>query len=187
MTVLGCLAICASGCAEPPPRPAPAAPAGPGPAVVSDPADLRVYLGDYPLVYEDPELFLLDVFFENRGSETLVILPSLLRRHYSPMDDTGMVTYVPRSEPTGFSWDGAFTLRPQETKVLTLSGMEDIDGVWELERGFYRLSVRYVVPEGLILNGAHGGAGSGPDDGVLWIGEQESQELTVRYEPEGAQ
>lgn len=183
ITVLAWVAFCAFGCAQTGDRLVPAALEGPVQQVVSNRADLHVYLNEYPLIYEDPDLFLLDVFFENRGPDTLIILPSLLRRHYSPMDETGWVTYVPRSEPAPSWWQGAFTLRPQETKVITLAGMEDGDGVWELDRGFYRLSVRYVVTEELTLNGEHRGERIGPGEGVLWIGEEESQELTVRYEP----
>lgn len=183
MAVLGWVALCAFGCAETTVPPPPAALEEPAPVAVSDHADLRIYLNEYPLVYEDPELFLLDVFFENRGPETLIILPSLIRRHYSPMDESGVVTYVPRSEPASSSWDGAFTLHPRETKVVTLAGMEDSDGVWELDKGFYRLSVRYVVSEELILDGEPRGGAMGPEEGALWVGEQESEELTVRYEP----
>ncbi len=181
--VLAWVTLCAFGCAEVHDLRSPAALQEPVPLVVADHTDLRVYLNDYPLIYEDPELFLLDVFFENRGPDTLIILPSLIRRHYSPMEETGAVTYVPRSGPALSSWDGAFALAPQETKVITLAGMEDGDGVWELDQGFYRMSVRYVVTEDLTLNGARREGGGEPKVGILWIGEQESQELTVRFEP----
>lgn len=183
MMVLGWVALCAFGCAETPHLRAPAALEEPVPPIASDHADLRVYLNEYPVIYEDPELFSLDVFFENRGPDTLIILPSLIRRHYHPMDESGVVTYVPRSDPAPSSWEGAFTLQARETKVVTLAGMEDGEGVWELDTGFYRLSVRYVVPEGLTLDGEHRGGEIETKEGVLWVGEEESQELTVRYEP----
>lgn len=187
ITVLAWMALCAWGCAETQDLRTPAAPVEPAPPVVTERADLRVYLNEYPLIYDDPELFLLDVFFENRGSETVIILPSLIRRHYSPMDEAGVVTYVPRSEPAASSWEGAFALHPRETKVVTLAGMEDGEGVWELDKGFYRLSVRYVASEELALNGGRRGDGTGPGEGTLWVGEEETQELTVRYEPAGGE
>lgn len=186
MTLWAWFALCTFGCAEiETPRPS-GAPEDRAPLVISDQADLHVYLNDYPLIYEDPELFLLDVYFENRGPDTLIILPSRIRRHFSPMEETGLVTYVPRDDPAPSSWEGAFALQPQETKVITLAGMEDGDGVWELDKGFYRMSVRYVVTEDLTLDGGGREGGVWTDEGILWVGERESQELTVRYEPSGA-
>ncbi len=186
MTLLAWMALCAFGCAEVSPHAAPGALEDSAPLAVSDHADLHVYLNDYPLIYEDPELFLLDVFFENRGPDTLIILPSRIRRHYSPMEESGAVTYVPRDDDAPSSWEGAFALQPQETKVITLAGMADGDGVWELDKGFYRMSVRYVVTEDATLNGERREGGVGVEEGVLWVGERESQELTVRYEPSRA-
>ncbi len=183
MAVLGWVALCAFGCAETPNVGPPVVREEAVPQVVSNHGDLRVYVNEYPLIYEDPESFLLEVFFENRGPSPLIILPSLIRRQYSPMDESGVVTYVPRSDPAPSSWQGAFALQPQETRVVTLAGMEDGDGVWELDKGFYRLSVRYVVTDDVALNGEHRGGEIETKEGVLWVGEQESQELTVRYEP----
>jgi hypothetical protein len=144
---------------------------------------LLVYLSEYPVVYEKPDSFLLEVYFENVGGQALTILPSLIHRLYSPMDEAGAVTYVPIPAAEGSPWSGAFTLQPQQTKVVTFLGMKDGDGFWELQSGFYRLSVRYMVTKDLMRSGYDVDDGFGPPPATLWVGEVQSEEMTVRYEP----
>ena len=61
--------------------------------------------------------------------------------------------------------------------------MPERDGLWKLDRGAYSLSLRYVVPEALEAN-EHASAEESPfPDTLLWVGELQSQEVTVRYEP----
>ena len=149
---------------------------------IYDQAMLKLYVDEPELAYERPETFRLEAFFENRGRSRVLILPSLIHRQYRPVNGE-TVTYVPYPGPRLSPWDGAFALDPNETRVVILSGMRERDGLWKLDRGAYSLSLRYVVPEALEANEDASAEESPFPDTLLWVGELQSQEVTVRYEP----
>ena len=148
-------------------------------APVSAGAILNLYIDEYFVTYDDPGSFLLGVLFENVGEEPVVILPSQIRRQYRPLD-TATITYVPYPGPRSPPWEGAFTLQPKETHRLMVGGMRDGDGMWDLEPGAYRLSLRYLVTDETasyvspVLD----------KKPSVWVGEVQSSEITVRFEPE---
>lgn len=183
--LVGGLAVVPAGCVEPGPVDRPRDAVG---SPLNGGADgaLRMYVDEYPVVYDDPERFALDVFFENRGEHSLLIIPSHLRRQYSPMDESGEVTYVPSPDPERSTWRGAFTLAPHETRVVTLAGMRDGDGLWKLAQGFYRLSVRYVVTEEFAADEPGPPLGTAARDAAIWRGDLESRAMTVRFAPAAA-
>ncbi len=143
---------------------------------------LHVHLDDYPLFYEDPESFVLQVSFENRGETPIVVLPAYIHRQYHPLDE-GRVTYRPFPGPPVSPWEQAVAIQPHQIHTITLTGMQDGDGHWTLERGTYRLSLRYLVMPDLADGaGVEKERGSYPH-GEVWVGELETREVTVRYEP----
>lgn len=142
---------------------------------------LQLYVNDFRLVYDDPDEFVLDVYFENLGEHSVVVLPSKIHRQYRPLDRT-TATYVPYPGPRISPWKEAFTLMPRETRVVHLAGMRDGDGVWALDYGNYQLSLTYFVTEDLAANGAAFQQERGSPNAPVWVGELHSRPIAVRYE-----
>jgi hypothetical protein len=125
---------------------------------------------------------VMDVFFENLGGAPIVVLPSLIHRQYQPLGEAS-ATYVPLPGPQISPWEGAFTLKPRETRGVRITGMRDADGVWALEGGNYRMALLYTVGEELAATSPFTNGGLGVQEAAVWVGELESREITVRYEP----
>ena len=157
-------------------------PAGHMPGSNAAGALLHVHLDDYPLVYEEPETFVLQVSFENRGDTPIVVLPSSIHRQYQPLAD-GRVTYRPFPGPRVSPWEHAVAIQPRQIHSVTLTGMQDGDGLWTLEPGTYRLSVRYLVTPDLANGAGVEKEQASSLDGDVWVGELETREVTLRYEP----
>ena len=157
-------------------------PAGHMPGSNAAGALLHVHLDDYPLVYEEPETFVLQVSFENRGDTPILVLPSSIHRQYQPLAD-GRVTYRPFPGPRVSPWEHAVAIQPRQFHIVTLTGMQDGDGLWTLEPGTYRLSVRYLVTPDLANGAGVEKEQASAPDGDIWVGELQTREVTLRYEP----
>jgi len=175
------------GCESPAGMPQPVDVPQPASVVNANPAEqgpklkLHLYVTDFRVVYDDPDSFVLDVYFENVGEQTLVVLPSHIHRQYRPLDRT-TATYVPYPSPRFSPLKGAFALMPRETRMVQLTGMRDGDGAWALDYGNSQLSLRYLVTEDFAANGDLAEQQVVSGDGQVWVGELQSQPVAVRYE-----
>ena len=94
--------------------------------------------------YAESRKFELSVILQNNGDAPVIVLPQSLRRQYRSLD-AGIASYSPYPGPPIRPWKDAFLLRPGEGRTLTVRGMRDGDGVWNLEPGRYELSIRLSV------------------------------------------
>jgi hypothetical protein len=129
--------------------------------------------------YGDPAAFEFSVIVQNRGDFPLVVLPQAIRRDYSALD-SGSVEYLPYPGPRIPPWGGAFSLQPGQTRTLTLIGMRDGDGSWNIEAGRYELRVILSVSGDMARSAkehvAHFGA-------AIWQGDLQSSAIVITYTP----
>lgn len=142
-------------------------------------ADLAIEIQSPTATFADPATFELSVTIQNRGEASIVVLPQRLRRAYSALG-SGSATYSPHPGPPMAPWNGAFALRPGQSRTLTYVGMDDGDGHWRIEPGRYALRVRLGVSSEFAgaaeAHVAHFGA-------VIWQGDIQSSAIVVTYEP----
>jgi hypothetical protein len=142
-------------------------------------ANLAIEVQSSTPAFADPAAFELSVIIQNRGGASIVVLPQALRRVYwAP--GSGSATYSPYPGPPVPPWNGAFSLRPGQSRTLTFVGMRDGDGVWKIEPGRYELRVRLSVSSEFAKSAesrvAHFGA-------IIWQGDIQSSAILITYEP----
>lgn len=148
---------------------------GSAPAV----AELSVQLESATREYARPADFELAVILNNHGAAPLIVLPQSLHREYVPLGK-GAADYSPYPGPPIKPWNGAFLLRPGQSRTLVLRGMEDGDGVWRLESGRYELNVRLSVTREQSQASAAALEALGA---AIWEGEMQSPKILVTYSP----
>ena len=149
-----------------------------GPALLSGPeAGLFVRAYSSTPTYSDPADFHLAVTLDNGGDSAVVILPGAIRRSYTPRSG-GAARYMPFPGPRLAPWKGAFLLLPGQAHTLEFTGMRDGDGIWDLERGRYELTVRFHVTPNLARSAeAHTEDLGAP----AWVGDITSDPIAVSF------
>jgi hypothetical protein len=142
-------------------------------------ATLAIHIESATPKYEEPASFELSVTLRNEGDAAVIVLPQSLRRTYTSLGG-GAAHYSPYPGPPIRPWKDAFLLRPGESRTVTVRGMRDGDGVWNLEPGRYELSIRMsVTPDAVEASRSHVkhlGAS-------IWHGDIQSSSIRVTYSP----
>jgi hypothetical protein len=119
------------------------------------------------------------MILENNGGAPVIVLPQSLRRQYLSIG-AGAARYSPYPGPPISPWKDAFLLRPGQSRTLTVRGMRDGDGVWNLEPGRYELSIRLSVTSDTV----EASSSQVKDLGAaIWEGDIQSSSIRVTYLP----
>ena len=129
--------------------------------------------------YEAPAGFELSVILRNNGDSPIIVLPQRLRRTYVSLGG-GAARYSPYPGPPMKPWKDAFVLLPGQSRTITVRGMRDGDGVWNLEPGRYELRVRLSVPPEAVEASRSQVEHLG---GAIWQGDIQSSSIRVTYSP----
>lgn len=148
----------------------------------SEHSTLRLMARTGTSTYHNPASFTIEVVFENHGSFPVRIFPAALYRHYRPVHQE-TVAFVPRYSGSRSFWSQSFAVPAFDARSITLQGMKDRGGYWGLLPGEYRLSLRYVVTAEQVATVIQEGPGLDTIRPPIWIGEIESREVAIRYDP----
>jgi hypothetical protein len=129
--------------------------------------------------YGEPAEFDLSVIVRSGCSAPVIVLPQSIRRNYVSVG-SGAAQYSPFPGPPINPWQDAFLLRPSQSQTLMVRGMRDGDGVWNLERGRYEMSIRLTVtPEAAKASALQVKNPGAP----IWEGDIRSSNIRVIYSP----
>jgi hypothetical protein len=142
-------------------------------------AALVIQVESSTCAYEEPERFELSVILRNNGDDMVILLPQSLRRAYVSLGG-GAAHYSPYPGPPIKPWKDAFLLRPGQSRTITVRGMRDGDGVWNLEPGRYELSIRLSVTPDTVAASRSQVKDLGA---AIWQGDIQSSSIRVTYSP----
>jgi len=123
--------------------------------------------------------FKVRVIFNNINKEPLLVLPEFIAMHYEALGK-GKASYTPYPGPPTNPYRDVRQVAPGKIEVIAVAGLRDTRGMWRLEPGSYRLTVRYAVPGNLIESAAPRPANLPP--GRIWAGTLDSVPVVANVE-----
>ncbi len=145
---------------------------------------LSLHAVSHPLVLHDLSEFSLDLFVENLSQRPVTIFPSFIQMEFRPLE-RGTVSFRPMEQEPVSIWEDAFVLMPEEVRTINDISLKGRQGTWSLERGSYGLSIRYYVENDQLPLDRSVGVKSPFKESHLWVGDLQSQEVTIHYVPKG--